>query len=78
MFTSGFDQILLWDWHSTDRRAGKKSCYQEKHFLTSLDDTFLKWDLLLLTRLFHCYMLEESIRHFRGVRSILWLLFLCS
>ena len=26
-------------------------------------------------RLFHCYMLEESICHFRGVRSTLSLLF---
>ena len=26
-------------------------------------------------RLFHCYMLDESIAHFRGVRTILSLLF---
>ena len=25
--------------------------------------------------LFHCYMLDESIHHFRGVRSVLSLLF---
>ena len=25
--------------------------------------------------LFHCYMFDKSICHFRGVRSILWLLF---
>ena len=35
----------------------------------------IKDKLLYKGKLFHCYMLDKSICHFRGVRSILSLLF---
>ena len=38
----------------------------------SVGSTFYPW---YTGGLFHCYMLDESICHFRGVRSILSLLF---
>ena len=38
-------------------------------------DLIITHNPLYTGRLFHCYMLDESICHFRGVRSILLLLF---
>ena len=37
------------------------------------DSINFKLNPLYTGRLFHCYMLDESICHLRGVRSTLWL-----